>query len=142
MKKLNIKARLAVQMWRFSYKNTFVRARYIWLFCVDNKIEVPYEVLKVFTEGIKTQHKDYKINNPSWGIIKFGSISDDDEVLYRYVNLWMHKEEHKRGSQIQAFENYLKLIRKRNIETTIEVIKKRYERAIIKMREIKKSWEE
>ena len=119
-----------------------MRARNIWIFCYENKLDVPEEVSKMFFDGIKKQHEDYKLNNPSWGNIRSNSISDADEILYRYVNLWMQKKKHKRGSQVKAFKNYLKLMEKRDVETTIEVIKKRYERAKLKMEEIRKSWEE
>ncbi len=45
-------------------KKSFIGAREIWIFCVENGLNVPEDFMLVFTDGVRKEHEKYELKHP------------------------------------------------------------------------------
>ncbi len=134
-KQINIKGAVGVLAghWRKSGK-TISGARHIWLFCNKLNLNVPNDVMEVFTKWVQKTHEDHKEKHPNRSRrIAWGHI-----VLWRYVNILQVKG----FSQVDALERYCTIIKKKNGDIIhTETARRRYNLAKDHMEQVHRSWQ-
>jgi len=106
---------------------SFISARRIWLYCVKNKIEVPQDVLDVFTATIQNDHDDYQ-ESLSDSIKSANTKWDEDLDLYTFISVFLEKHgEHKRGVKTKAYEDCAAYMEKKTGDQwNVDKVKTRY----------------
>ena len=149
MKRNPQKSRLIKMHWDWcTEKKSYAEAREIWIFCIENELSVPSEVLNVFKEGVRKEQESYELNHPNrrlLGRIGVGHLAEkkaekshQDYLLYRFIRLWMSGGK----TQTSGIERYCQIIDKRGGEISFDAAKQRIARAVKYGKAVDQSWED